>query len=166
MALADTGLGNFYEYFASKDDLARVCVHLRSKVSLAALRDAVARQRGAGFAAIVDSQLEAPREWAAHYMLERHLSSPQAYRKMYERFVDDWCVALQSASDLPAPATTRDVACVSHAILYGCSRTPTSRPPAAPSMQGGCATKCAPPCSGTCGPSAWMRPTRRRPSAP
>lgn len=48
--------------------------------------------------ALVESQVEAhrerPAEWAAHYLLERHLSGADAYRKMYERFVDVWAEAL------------------------------------------------------------------------
>eukprot|EP01031_Cornospumella_fuschlensis_P012274 gene12274-15004_t len=39
--LAGTSLGSFYEYFASKEDLARVCLHLRSKELLTALQQAV-----------------------------------------------------------------------------------------------------------------------------
>ena len=34
--VAGTGLGSFYEYFASKEDLARVSLHLRTKALLLA----------------------------------------------------------------------------------------------------------------------------------
>lgn len=125
--VAGTGLGSFYEYFASKDDLARVCLHLRSKALLMATREAVAPHAGRPLREIVDalveSQAEAhrerPEEWGAHYLLERHLSGVDAYRKMYERFVDAWAEALAAASDLPADCALRDAARVSQTVIYG-----------------------------------------------
>jgi AcrR family transcriptional regulator len=125
--VAGTGLGSFYEYFASKDDLARVCLHLRSKALLAAMRDAAQQRAGQSMGeivdAIVDALIDAHRgdspQWGAHYLLERHLSGPDAYRKMYERFVDAWAVALAQARD-PLPAGRLDEAArVSHTVLYG-----------------------------------------------
>ena len=126
-AVAGTGLGSFYEYFASKEDLARVCLHLRSKALLMAMRAAVAQHQGGKLAevvsAVVDSQIEAhreqPLEWGAHYVLERHLSTPESYRKMYDRFVDEWVAALEAACDLPTAFPTREVARVSLTIIYG-----------------------------------------------
>lgn len=127
--LAGTSLGSFYEYFASKEDLARVCLHLRSKELLTALHQAVETRRGRPLAelvqAVLASQLAAhraqPAEWSAHYLLERHLSGVEAYRKMYQRFVDGWVQVIEAAGDLPeaaraqAPATAR----VCQTILYG-----------------------------------------------
>lgn len=125
--VAGTGLGSFYEYFASKEDLARVCLHLRSKALLVAMQDAVARHAGRPLReivdALIDSQIEAhrerPEEWGAHYLLERHLSGADAYRKMYERFVDAWADALAAASDLPAGCAMREAARVSQTVMYG-----------------------------------------------
>src|ERR1051325_4742048 len=96
VSVAGTGLGSFYQYFSSKDDLARVCLHLRSKALLAAMRDAAQRHAGqpmdaiasALVAAAIDAHREHPGQWDGHYLLERHLSGAPAYRKMYERFVD------------------------------------------------------------------------------
>lgn len=125
--VAGTGLGSFYEYFSSKDDLARVCLHLRSKALLVAMRDAAQQRAGQSLAEIVDAIVGAiidahrghPPEWGAHYLLERHLSGPEAYRKMYERFVDAWAGALAEARD-PLPAERlRESARVSHTVLYG-----------------------------------------------
>ena len=81
--VAGTGLGSFYEYFASKEDLARVCLHLRSKALLMALRDAAEGHAGRPMREVVDaaieSQIEAhrehPLEWGAHYLLERDRKS-------------------------------------------------------------------------------------------
>lgn len=127
VTVAGTGLGSFYEYYAGKDDLARVCLHLRSKELLLALRVAVAAHAGQPLerivAAAVASQVEAhraaPREWGEHYVLERHLSAPEAYRKMYERFVNEWAAALEAASDLPAACPVREAARVSQTVMYG-----------------------------------------------
>ena len=125
--MAGTGLGSFYEYFASKDDLARVCLHLRSKALLIAMQEALARHAGRPLREIVDAlidlQIEAhrerPAEWGAHYLLERHLSGADAYRKMYERFVDTWSDALSAAPDLPAGCALREAARVCQTVMYG-----------------------------------------------
>ena len=106
--LAGTSLGSFYEYFASKEDLARVCLHLRSKELLTALQQAVEARRGRPLAelvqAVLASQLAAhraqPAEWSAHYLLERHLSGVEAYRKMYQRFIEGWVQVIEAAGDL------------------------------------------------------------------
>lgn len=125
--VAGTGLGSFYEYFASKEDLARVCLHMRSKALLAAMQAAVEQRQGQPLAdileALVDSQIaahrERPQEWAAHYLLERHLSGADAYRKMYQRFLDAWRHALASASDLPPGFALDDAARIGHTLVYG-----------------------------------------------
>ena len=124
---AGTGLGSFYEYFASKEDLGRVCLHLRSKELLLAMRAAVAAHAGRPLAdsvdAVIASQLEPlrerPLEWAAHYALERRLSGTEPYRKMFDRFVAEWASALDAAPDLDATAPRREMARVCQVILYG-----------------------------------------------
>lgn len=130
VAVAGTSLGSFYEYFASKEDLALVCLHLRSKALLMAVRASVidlpARPVADVVTAVVAALLHAhagdPLAWGAHYTLERHLSSPEAYRKMYDRFVAQWVVAFETATDLlpqnplyPLQETAR----VSQTITYG-----------------------------------------------
>lgn len=127
--VAGTSLGSFYDYFASKEDLARVCLHLRSKALLAALHEAIEAHRGRPLAELVEAMLHsqiaahqgAGREWGAHYLLERHLSGAEAYRKMYQRFVDEWTTGFAAASDLPdpLPVPAQEAAAVCQAILYG-----------------------------------------------
>lgn len=126
--VAGTGLGSFYEYFANKDDLARVSVHLRSKTLLEAMHGAVIAHAGQSLPemirAIVQALAEAhaqhPREWGAHYALERQVSGPAAYAKMYERFIKEWCAALASSAEAPgAGAELEDAARTCHTIAYG-----------------------------------------------
>ncbi|MBS0429628.1 MAG: TetR/AcrR family transcriptional regulator [Proteobacteria bacterium] len=127
VAVAGTGLGSFYEYFASKEDLGRVCIHLRTKELLLAMRTAAARHAGqpldAMVEAVVASQVELhrdkPREWGEHYMLERLISGPDAYRKMFERFVSEWSAALQATSETQAVLAKRQTARTCQAIIYG-----------------------------------------------
>jgi len=127
VSVAGTGLGSFYGYFASKDDLARVCLHLRSKALLRAVQEAGQRCAGQPLAAVVAALVEAladahrgpASEWAAHYLLERHLSGAQAYCAMYERFVEGWSQAFATAGDpLPEPGL-RDAALLGHTLVYG-----------------------------------------------
>lgn len=128
-AVAGTGLGSFYEYFENKDDLARVCLHLRSKALLLDMRAAVAAQAGRPLReivdAVIDAQLDAHRDqplaWGAHYLLERHLSSPEAYRKMYDRFVGEWVGALDAAGDRrdDADGQKKEIARVCQTLIYG-----------------------------------------------
>lgn len=127
VSVAGTSLGSFYQYFASKDDLARVCLHLRSKALLAAMQDAAQRCAGQPLvqvaAVLVQAMAEAHREhaseWAAHYLLERHLSGVQAYRKMYERFVDGWAKAYGGAANPPQAEHLHEAALISHTLVYG-----------------------------------------------
>ena len=127
--LAGTSLGSFYEYFASKEDLARVCLHLRSKALLSALQQVAQAHAGqpldALLQAVLSAQLGAHRgaaaEWAAHYLLERHLSGVPAYRKMYQRFIEAWVQVLEAAADVPQPPATPlpEVARGCQTVLYG-----------------------------------------------
>jgi AcrR family transcriptional regulator len=126
VGLAGTGLGSFYEYFASKEDLARVCLHLRSKrvlTTLHALRmplaglplDAVVPAVVAG---LLDAHRDQPAQWAAHYFLERRLSDARAYASMYDRFVREWAQLLDAAADLRGGASM-EVARTCQTIAYG-----------------------------------------------
>jgi len=125
--VSGVGLGSFYEYFASKEDLARVCLHMRTKVLLAALQGAIVQCAGSQLESMVAALVEAhsgphreePRAWRGHYLLERQLSGSEAYRKMYERFVDGWAEAIGAAADPLAQPERQDAARVCLTILYG-----------------------------------------------
>ncbi|XAH23361.1 TetR/AcrR family transcriptional regulator [Xylophilus sp. GW821-FHT01B05] len=124
--LAGTGLGSFYEYFANKEDLAKVCVHLRSKTLLRALQSLGQDSDRASLESMVclvierlaDIHRESPSHWGAHYLLERRLSGIAAYSKMYERFVREWARLIGAASDRLC-ACPNDAARTCQAILYG-----------------------------------------------
>lgn len=125
--VAGTALGSFYDYFASKEDLARISLHLRSKMLLRAMCEATGRCRGMTMVDMVEAIVDAlltlhrkhPEEWAAHYLLERHFSGLDAYRKMYARFVDAWIDAILATSDWPARQPAYEAADVCQALLYG-----------------------------------------------
>lgn len=125
--VAGTGLGSFYEYFASKQDLAQVSLHLRSKALLLALRQAATAQRGQTLQMLGPALVQAlwaahqgpAEEWGAHYLLERQFSSLQAYRSTYERFVEVWAQALRAASDMPADCDAAAAARICQGMVYG-----------------------------------------------
>lgn len=122
--LAGTGLGSFYEYFANKEDLAKVCVHLRSKTLLRALQamdpdhaplESVVRM---AVDRLLEIHRENPAHWGVHYLLERRLSGIAAYAKMYEQFVRQWTQLIKTASDR-ACASPAEVARTCQTVVYG-----------------------------------------------
>lgn len=129
VSLAGTGLGSFYEYFASKKDLAQVALHMRSKTLLLTLKTAAGGQGPAQtldallraiIDALVEIHRERPAEWATHYYLERKLSDASAYAKMYERFVREWARAIEGLTDRACVAVpVAEVARTCQTITYG-----------------------------------------------
>lgn len=125
--LAGVGLGTFYEYFGSKEELAQVCLHLRAKRIVLAMDGCLAQCRGESMAAIVDALIavnvehhrETPERWGPIYLLERHYSGRAAYQKMYARFVNGWSRALLCAADAPQAAVVEEASVTLQAIVYG-----------------------------------------------
>lgn len=136
LALAGVGAGSFYEYFASKEALAAVCIRRRVRAiadaleaALLALGDAPLPQR---VDALLEAQLRAPlaepEQWAALFHLERQVSGPRAFRELYREFVSLWERGLGGAADWPAPAADAaggagtvalgDAAFAVHSIAY------------------------------------------------
>jgi len=74
--------------------------------------------------AVLARHQRTPREWAAHYLLERHFSSLQAYLAMYERFVQAWAHAIETASDWPEGHSPATAALGAQTLLYGLVATP------------------------------------------
>lgn len=125
--VAGVGLGTFYEYFDDKDDLGRVCVHMRTKKLMQALiraRKAVAGKTiedsvSAAIAMHAAICAEAPREWRQHFMLERLKTDLESYRAAYELCVLEWRRLLADASDWPATADPEEPARLVFTLVYG-----------------------------------------------
>ena len=101
---------------------------MRVKALAQAIEQGIEAQRGQPLAtvalALVDLQLAMVKSntqaWAAMFLLERLVSTPEAYRKHYARFVALWQQALAAASDPPEPARLPAIARMVHATVYGC----------------------------------------------
>ena len=125
--VAGVGLGTFYEYYDSKDALARACVHLRTKELLQALTRARAQlgvyDLAAGVAAAIDAQAAiyeaAPREWAQHALLERHKSDLKYYLQAYELFMAQWRGLVEGASDWPPDRPADGATRLAFTLAYG-----------------------------------------------
>jgi AcrR family transcriptional regulator len=125
--VAGVGLGTFYDYFDSKDDLARTCVHLRTKSLLQSLhrqrKEFVGRKLQDCVAAAIDSQLaligRAPQEWSQHFLLERQKTELRYYRSAYELFVEEWRQLITNASDWPRGANAEAPARAAFGLVYG-----------------------------------------------
>jgi AcrR family transcriptional regulator len=126
IALAGVGIGSFYEYFSSKDELAAVCIHLHIKDIAAVMRERIDVTRGEPLPARVDALLAAqcapalaePEQWRAIFLLERKVSGTDAFRAMYREFVGLWQEALANGPDWPAGAAVAESAFVAHAMAY------------------------------------------------
>lgn len=126
VALAGVGAGSFYEYFASKEALAAVCIRQRMRRIADAMQQQLEAMRGEALPARVDAMLEAqvqaplaePEQWAALFHLERQVSPPGTFRVLYLEFVRLWEHALEAGADWPADAPLADTAFAAHAIAY------------------------------------------------
>lgn len=126
-AVAGVGIGTFYEYVGNKEALAALTIHIRVKGLAQALQAGIESSphpSGVDLAMdLIDGQIQrisqdAP-SWAALFLLERQISSPDAYRKHYDQFVALWAQALAPAlTELPATAI-HTVARTIHGVVYG-----------------------------------------------
>lgn len=125
--VAGVGLGTFYDYFDSKDDLARTCVHLRTKALLQALRrrriELAGRPLDESLAGAIDSQLamvgRAPKEWAQHFLLERQKTDLKYYLAAYELFAEEWRKLVAGAADWPAHVDPERPVRLVFTLIYG-----------------------------------------------
>lgn len=126
IGLAGVGIGSFYEYFSSKADLAAVCVHLRIKDITATMRKRLDATRGEPLPvrvqALIDAQASAPlaepEQWRALFLVERQVSSIEAYRRLYGECVRLWAEALTAGPDWPAGLPAAQAAFAAHAMTY------------------------------------------------
>ena len=125
--VAGVGLGTFYEYQDSKHALAALTIHMRVKSLGTSLGDAAKRLQGRPLRelaqALLDQQIDAirsdARAWAALFLLERQISSPEAFRKNYRKYVQAWQAALALAGDAPSADRIGVMARTVHVLVYG-----------------------------------------------
>jgi len=125
--VAGVGLGTFYEYFASKEELAQVCLHFRTKEILLAIQQCVVQYANQSAFDIADAIIQAkielhrqhPQKWGKLYLLERHLTDRLAYEKMFSRFVEVWKKGLETSSDWPTQIDAAHPAMILQASTYG-----------------------------------------------
>lgn len=126
IALAGVGIGSFYEYYASKDALAAICIHARVQKIAEAMRASVTAARGEPLPARADAMLSAqaaaplaePEQWAALFLVERQVSGIEAFRKHYAQCVQLWREMLAAGPGWPDDATIDEAAFAAHAMVY------------------------------------------------
>lgn len=124
--LAGVGIGSFYEYFATKDALAAVCIRQRVRAIATAMDQSIEATRHLVLPERVDAlvlaqcgaPLAEPQLWAALFLVERQVSGIDAFRSLYDEFVALWERALGESPEIPAAAVP-EAAFAAHAMVYG-----------------------------------------------
>lgn len=100
--LAGVGLGTFYEYFAKKEDLLALTIHLQVKQHAEHLKSYAQQQLELStvveinryIATIIQFQLQQIQAqqwlWAQTFLLERQLSHIETYQKSYSMMLQMW----------------------------------------------------------------------------
>lgn len=103
--IAGVGLGTFYEYFSQKEDLIALTIHQFIKHNARCLQQQAPLLINHGhlplksyIQQLLQSQLEQIQRqqliWAKLFLLERQVSSPEAYQKHYALMIDAWHTTL------------------------------------------------------------------------
>lgn len=100
--LAGVGLGTFYEYFAKKEDLLALTIHLQVKQHAEHLKSYAQQQLELStvveinryIASIIQFQLQQIQAqqwlWAQTFLLERQVSHIETYQKSYSMMLQMW----------------------------------------------------------------------------
>ena len=100
--LAGVGLGTFYEYFAKKEDLLALTIHLQVKQHAERLKSYAQQQLELStvveinryIASIIQFQLQQIQAqqwlWAQTFLLERQVSHIETYQKSYSMMLQMW----------------------------------------------------------------------------
>ena len=100
--LAGVGLGTFYEYFAKKEDLLALTIHLQVKKHAEELKSYAQQQLKLStvveinryIATIIQFQLQQIQAqqwlWAQTFLLERQVSHIETYQKSYSMMLQMW----------------------------------------------------------------------------
>ncbi|OTG67097.1 TetR/AcrR family transcriptional regulator [Acinetobacter silvestris] len=130
--IAGVGLGTFYEYFSKKEDLIALTIHQYVKGNANNLKQqATLWMTNANPSPINKEQLHTFIEyllqiqisniqseqkiWAKLFLLERQISSPEAYQKHYELMIQSWTQALSCFIHTTDPHLSLNI----HRISYG-----------------------------------------------
>lgn len=125
--VAGVALGSFYEYFTSKEELARTCVHFRSKRILNTLEKCRAEAAGhrvvqgveSAVLTLMDMVMDDHARWGQHFLLERLHSPLGQYRADYARFTLQWKLLMQACSDWPIGQDAHRAALTISMLVYG-----------------------------------------------
>lgn len=126
-AVAGVAVGSFYEYFGNMQALAALCISRIVKTAASKARQAIESRRGRPLVEVVDAMLDCQvrnvmsdaQSWAALFLLERQVSTPEAFRHHYAAWISLWCDTLAAASDAPSQKRLATTARMAHAITYG-----------------------------------------------
>ena len=130
--LAGVGLGTFYEYFSQKEDLIALTIHQYVKSNAKQLKQqaelwrterdqkqltlAQLKQLIKYLLRFQIRQIQAEQQiWAQLFLLERQISSPEAYQKHYQLMIYVWDQALNCYTHNPAQNLSLNI----HRISYG-----------------------------------------------
>lgn len=125
-AVAGVGIGTFYAYFPNKEALAAVCLRTRMKAVVTALAELAGPPESAAPATLVDAMLDrmvalfagSAAQWQALLHLERRISTPDAYARLYRMATDMWTAALRRALQQEQTAALEQLAWTVHTASY------------------------------------------------
>jgi AcrR family transcriptional regulator len=123
-SIAGVGLGTLYLYFPNKDSIAAVTVKAWMRRHAQGMKSAMNAHTGATVTERSDAMVHAcaeelfsqPDAWRALLFLERRLTVPAVYQKVYLQHVQIVAEAFADAVDWPTGKAPHSVACLAFSI--------------------------------------------------